>query len=82
MAYRRIRVSNEFTGPLDDLTKAYTNIGYQEGLKDGYQYAADGVDITETPFYDADASQKSEEAASLFANTEPPLLIIHSASYC
>jgi hypothetical protein len=47
MAYRKIRASNEFTGPLDDLTQAYTNIGYQEGLRDGYQYAADGVDVTD-----------------------------------
>ncbi|KAJ0699843.1 hypothetical protein HanOQP8_Chr10g0360711 [Helianthus annuus] len=41
--------SDEFKSSLEQIYRAYWDVGYQVGLKDGYAYSAQGLGRKETP---------------------------------
>ncbi|MFS7899636.1 hypothetical protein Hanom_Chr00s070467g01788521 [Helianthus anomalus] len=50
--------SEEFKGSLEQVYKAYRDVGYQAGLKDGYAYSAQGLGRKETPLYNSKAKKR------------------------
>ncbi|KAJ0614271.1 hypothetical protein HanIR_Chr02g0060511 [Helianthus annuus] len=50
--------SEDFKGGLEEIYKAYRDVGYQAGLKDGYAYSAQGLGRKETPLYNSKAKKK------------------------
>ncbi|MFS7938268.1 hypothetical protein Hanom_Chr05g00437411 [Helianthus anomalus] len=38
--------------------RAYREVGYQSGLKDGYAYSAQGMGRKETPLYNSNAKKQ------------------------
>ncbi|MFS7918672.1 hypothetical protein Hanom_Chr03g00203891 [Helianthus anomalus] len=50
--------SEEFKSSLEQVYRAYRDVGYQSGLKDGYLYSAQGLDRKETPLYNSKAKKR------------------------
>ncbi|KAM0027004.1 hypothetical protein Hdeb2414_s0020g00564551 [Helianthus debilis subsp. tardiflorus] len=50
--------SEEFKSSLEQIYRAYRDLGYQAGLKDGYAYSAQGLGRKETPLYNSKAKKQ------------------------
>ncbi|KAJ0471750.1 hypothetical protein HanLR1_Chr15g0561281 [Helianthus annuus] len=50
--------SEEFKSGLEQVYRAYRDVGYQSGLKDGYIYSAQGLGRKETPLYNSKAKKR------------------------
>ncbi|KAJ0700819.1 hypothetical protein HanOQP8_Chr10g0372411 [Helianthus annuus] len=50
--------SVEFKSSLEQIYRAYRDVGYQAGLKDGYAYSAQGLGRKETPLYNSKAKKR------------------------
>ncbi|KAF5768318.1 hypothetical protein HanXRQr2_Chr14g0635031 [Helianthus annuus] len=48
----------EFKSSLEQIYRAYRDVGYQAGLKDGYAYSAQGLGRKETPLYNSKAKKQ------------------------
>ncbi|KAJ0935292.1 hypothetical protein HanRHA438_Chr03g0117391 [Helianthus annuus] len=47
----------EFKSSLEQIYRAYRDVGYQAGLKDGFAYSAQGLGRKETPLYNSKAKK-------------------------
>ncbi|KAJ0621879.1 hypothetical protein HanIR_Chr01g0013741 [Helianthus annuus] len=50
--------SEKFKSGLEEVYRAYRDVGYQAGLKDGYAYSAQGLGRKKTPLYNSKAKKK------------------------
>ncbi|KAJ0443836.1 hypothetical protein HanIR_Chr16g0825181 [Helianthus annuus] len=50
--------SEDFKSGLEEIYRAYRDVGYQAGLKDGYAYSAQGLGRKETSLYNSKAKKK------------------------
>ncbi|KAF5789231.1 hypothetical protein HanRHA438_Chr09g0380161 [Helianthus annuus] len=54
--------------------RAYRDVGYQSGLKDGYIYSAQGLGRKETPLHDSKAKKRLSKLDKEFGGKTPALL--------
>ncbi|KAJ0743605.1 hypothetical protein HanPI659440_Chr10g0377841 [Helianthus annuus] len=66
--------SEEFKGSLERIYRAYRDVGYQAGLKDGYAYSAKGLGRKETPLYNSRAKKQLSNLDKEFGEKTPTLL--------
>ncbi|KAF5799538.1 hypothetical protein HanXRQr2_Chr07g0305631 [Helianthus annuus] len=66
--------SEEFKSGLEQVYRAYRDVGYQSGLKDGYIYSAQGLDRKETPLYNSKAKKRLSKLDKEFGGKTPDLL--------
>ncbi|MFS7961937.1 hypothetical protein Hanom_Chr08g00720801 [Helianthus anomalus] len=66
--------SEEFKSSIEQLYRAYRDVGYQSGLKDGYAYSAQGLGRKETPLYDSKAKEWLSKLDQDFGGNTPALL--------
>ncbi|KAJ0512930.1 hypothetical protein HanHA300_Chr10g0351691 [Helianthus annuus] len=66
--------SEEFKSGLELVYRAYRDVGYQSGLKDGYIYSAQGLDRKETPLYNSKAKKRLSKLDKEFGGKTPALL--------
>ncbi|KAL9992578.1 hypothetical protein Hdeb2414_s0004g00145071 [Helianthus debilis subsp. tardiflorus] len=66
--------SEEFKGSLERIYKAYWDVGYQAGLKDGYAYSAQGLGRKETPLYNSRAKKQLSKLDKEFGEKTPALI--------
>ncbi|KAJ0702076.1 hypothetical protein HanPI659440_Chr14g0525291 [Helianthus annuus] len=59
--------SEEFKSSLEQTYRAYQDVGYQAGLKDGYAYFAQGLGRKETPLYNSKAKKRLSKLDKEFA---------------
>ncbi|KAJ0669162.1 hypothetical protein HanPI659440_Chr17g0697861 [Helianthus annuus] len=58
----------------EKIYKAYRDVGYQAGLKDGYAYFAQGLGRKETPLYNSKAKKRLSKLDKEFGGKTPALL--------
>ncbi|MFS7908135.1 hypothetical protein Hanom_Chr01g00079651 [Helianthus anomalus] len=58
----------------DDNQRAYRDVGYQAGLKDGYAYSAQGLGKKETPPYISKAKKRLSKLDKEFGGKTPAFL--------
>ncbi|KAM0043535.1 hypothetical protein Hdeb2414_s0010g00342401 [Helianthus debilis subsp. tardiflorus] len=56
---------------VDSVYRAYRDMGYQVGLKDGYAYSAQGLGRNETPFYNSKAKKRLSKLDKEFGGKTP-----------
>ncbi|MFS7945442.1 hypothetical protein Hanom_Chr06g00524361 [Helianthus anomalus] len=66
--------SEEFKNGLEEVYRAYLDVGYQAGLKDGYIYSAQGLDRKETPLYSSKAKKRLSKLDKEFGGMTPVIL--------
>ncbi|KAJ0744797.1 hypothetical protein HanPI659440_Chr10g0391731 [Helianthus annuus] len=66
--------SEEFKSGLEEVYRAYRDVGYQAGLKDGYAYSAQGLDRKGTPLYNSKAKNRLSKLDKEFVGKTPALL--------
>ncbi|KAM0016197.1 hypothetical protein Hdeb2414_s0030g00707691 [Helianthus debilis subsp. tardiflorus] len=66
--------SKEFKTSLEQIYRAYRDVGYQAGLKDGYAYSAQGLCRKETPLYYSKAKKRLSKLDKEFGGKTPALL--------
>ncbi|KAM0027905.1 hypothetical protein Hdeb2414_s0019g00545741 [Helianthus debilis subsp. tardiflorus] len=66
--------SEEFKSGLEEVYKAYRDVGYQAGLKDGYIYSAQGLGRKETPLYNSKAKKRLSKLDKEFGGKTPVIL--------
>ncbi|KAJ0510491.1 hypothetical protein HanRHA438_Chr11g0515551 [Helianthus annuus] len=66
--------SEEFKRGLEQVYRAYRDVGYQACLKDGYAYSAQGVGRKETPPYNSRANKQLSKLDKEFGGKTPALL--------
>ncbi|KAJ0716734.1 hypothetical protein HanPI659440_Chr13g0515991 [Helianthus annuus] len=66
--------SEEFRGSLERVYRAYRDVGYQAGLKDGYSYSSQGLKRKETPLYNKKAKKQLAKLDKEFGEKTPALL--------
>ncbi|KAM0037114.1 hypothetical protein Hdeb2414_s0014g00434501 [Helianthus debilis subsp. tardiflorus] len=66
--------SDEFKGSLERIYRAYGDVGYQSGLKDGYTYSAQGLGRKETLIYNSKAKKQLSKLDKEFGQKTPALL--------
>ncbi|KAM0044315.1 hypothetical protein Hdeb2414_s0010g00351781 [Helianthus debilis subsp. tardiflorus] len=66
--------SEEFKSNLEQIYRAYRDVGYQSGLKDGYTYSAQGLGRKETPLYNSKAKKRLSKLDKEFGRKTPALL--------
>ncbi|KAJ0450637.1 hypothetical protein HanRHA438_Chr15g0697481 [Helianthus annuus] len=66
--------SEEFKGSFERIYRAYRDVGYQAGLKDGYAYSAQGLGRKETPLYNSKAKKQLFKLDKEFDEKTPALL--------
>ncbi|XP_021969969.1 uncharacterized protein LOC110865073 isoform X1 [Helianthus annuus] len=66
--------SEDFKGGLEEIYRAYRDVGYQAGLKDGYAYSAQGLGRKETPLYNSKAKRKLSKLDEEFGSKTPNIL--------
>ncbi|KAJ0794588.1 hypothetical protein HanPI659440_Chr04g0143391 [Helianthus annuus] len=66
--------SEEFKGSLERIYRAYMDVGYQEGLKDGYTHSSQGLKRKETPLYNSKAKKQFSKLDKEFGEKTPTLL--------
>ncbi|KAJ0814997.1 hypothetical protein HanPSC8_Chr17g0792301 [Helianthus annuus] len=66
--------SEEFKSSLEQVYRAYRDVGYQTGLKDGYAYSAQGLGRKETPLYNSKAKKRLSKLDKEFGGKIPALL--------
>ncbi|KAJ0671348.1 hypothetical protein HanOQP8_Chr13g0484531 [Helianthus annuus] len=69
-----ISQSEEFKSSVEQVYRAYRDVGYQEGLKDGYAYSAQGLGRKETPLYNSKAKKRLSKLEKEFGGKTPALL--------
>ncbi|KAJ0508476.1 hypothetical protein HanIR_Chr11g0517641 [Helianthus annuus] len=67
--------SEEFKGSLERVYRAYRDVGYQSGLKDGYSYSSQGLKTKETPHYNSMAKKHLAKLDEEFGGKTPILLV-------
>ncbi|MFS7929102.1 hypothetical protein Hanom_Chr04g00328571 [Helianthus anomalus] len=65
--------SEEFKSSLEQIYRAYCDVGYQSGLKDGYAYSAQGLGRKETPLYNSKAKKRLCKLDKEFGGKTPAL---------
>ncbi|KAM0024644.1 hypothetical protein Hdeb2414_s0022g00618151 [Helianthus debilis subsp. tardiflorus] len=66
--------SEEFKSGLEEVYRAYRDVGYQAGLKDGYAYSAQGLGRKETPLYNSKAKKRLSKLDEEFGSKTPAIL--------
>ncbi|KAJ0841321.1 hypothetical protein HanPSC8_Chr14g0629051 [Helianthus annuus] len=66
--------SEEFKRSLKQIYRAYQDVGYQAGLKDGYAYPAQGLGRKGTPLYNSKAKKQLSKLGKEFGSKTPALL--------
>ncbi|KAJ0688689.1 hypothetical protein HanRHA438_Chr11g0494031 [Helianthus annuus] len=66
--------SEEFKSSLEQIYRAYRDVGYQAGLKDGYAYSAQGLGRKETPLYNSKAKKRLSKLDKEFGGKTSALL--------
>ncbi|KAJ0605784.1 hypothetical protein HanRHA438_Chr02g0091201 [Helianthus annuus] len=66
--------SEEFKSSLKQIYRAYRDVGYQSGLKDGYAYSAQGLGRKETPLHNSKAKKRLSKLDKEFGGKTPALL--------
>ncbi|KAM0056130.1 hypothetical protein Hdeb2414_s0006g00214491 [Helianthus debilis subsp. tardiflorus] len=66
--------SEEFKSSFEQIYRAYRDVGYQAGLKDGYSYSAQGLGRKETPLYNSKAKKRLSKLDKEFGGKTPALL--------
>ncbi|KAJ0502232.1 hypothetical protein HanHA300_Chr11g0410461 [Helianthus annuus] len=66
--------SEEFKSNLEQVYRAYRDVGYQAGLKDRYSYSAQGLGRKETPLYNSKAKKRLSKLDKEFGGKTPALL--------
>ncbi|KAJ0858225.1 hypothetical protein HanRHA438_Chr13g0598751 [Helianthus annuus] len=66
--------SEDFKSGLEEIYRAYRDVGYQAGLKDGYAYSAQGLGRKETPLYNSKAKKKLSKLDEEFGSKTPVIL--------
>ncbi|KAJ0788145.1 hypothetical protein HanPI659440_Chr05g0188231 [Helianthus annuus] len=69
--------SEEFKSSLEQIYRAYRDVGYQAGLKDGCAYSAQGLGRKETPFYNSKAKKRLSKLDKEFGSNPALLEKIH-----
>ncbi|KAM0037706.1 hypothetical protein Hdeb2414_s0013g00406411 [Helianthus debilis subsp. tardiflorus] len=69
-----ISQSEEFKSSLEQIYRAYRDVGYQAGLKDGNAYSAQGLGRKETPLYNSKAKTRLSKLDKEFGGKTPALL--------
>ncbi|KAJ0796910.1 hypothetical protein HanPI659440_Chr04g0167811 [Helianthus annuus] len=64
----------EFKSSLEQIYRAYRDVGYQSGLKDGYAYSAQGLGRKEAPLYNSKAKKRLSKLDKEFGGKTPALL--------
>ncbi|MFS7980147.1 hypothetical protein Hanom_Chr10g00935941 [Helianthus anomalus] len=65
--------SEEFKNSFEQNYRAYRDVGYQSGLKDGYAYSAQGLGRKETPLYNFKAKKRLSKLDKEFGGKTPTL---------
>ncbi|MFS7966127.1 hypothetical protein Hanom_Chr09g00770231 [Helianthus anomalus] len=66
--------SEEFKSSLEQIYRAYRDVGYQSGLKDEYVYSAQGLGRKETPLYNSKAKKQLSKLDKEFGEKTHALL--------
>ncbi|KAJ0611816.1 hypothetical protein HanHA300_Chr01g0020031 [Helianthus annuus] len=66
--------SEEFKSSLEQVYKAYRDVGYQSGLKDGYIYSAQGLSRKEISLYNSKTKKRLSKLDKEFGGKTPALL--------
>ncbi|KAJ0755204.1 hypothetical protein HanPI659440_Chr09g0355271 [Helianthus annuus] len=66
--------SEDFKSGLEEVYRAYMDVGYQAGLKDGYAYSAQGLGRKETPLYNSKAKKRLSKLNEEFGRKTPAIL--------
>ncbi|MFS8017985.1 hypothetical protein Hanom_Chr15g01386791 [Helianthus anomalus] len=66
--------SEEFKGSLERIYRAYQDVGYRSGLKDGYAYSAQCLGRKETPLYNSKSKKQLSKLDKEFGEKTPALL--------
>ncbi|MFS7988931.1 hypothetical protein Hanom_Chr11g01040671 [Helianthus anomalus] len=66
--------SEEFKGSLERIYRAYRDVGYQVGLKDGYAHSSQGLMRKETPLYNSKAKKQLSKPNKEFGEKTHALL--------
>ncbi|KAF5787497.1 hypothetical protein HanXRQr2_Chr10g0453501 [Helianthus annuus] len=66
--------SEEFKGSLERVYRAYRDVGYQAGLKDGYSFSSQGMKRKETSHYNSKAKMQLAKLDEEFSSKTPALL--------
>ncbi|KAJ0875453.1 hypothetical protein HanPSC8_Chr11g0476621 [Helianthus annuus] len=66
--------SEEFKSGLEEVYRAYRDVGYQAGLKDGYLYSAQGLGRKENPLYNSKAKKRLSKLDEEFGSKIPAIL--------
>ncbi|KAJ0878701.1 hypothetical protein HanRHA438_Chr10g0442771 [Helianthus annuus] len=66
--------SEDFKSGLEEIYRAYRDVDYQAGLKDGYVYSAQGLGRKETPLYNSKAKKKLSKLDEEFGSKTPVIL--------
>ncbi|MFS7972589.1 hypothetical protein Hanom_Chr09g00846581 [Helianthus anomalus] len=66
--------SEDFKSGLEEVYRAYRDVGYQAGLKDGYAYSAQGLGKKETPLYNSKAKKRLSKLNEEFGRKTPAVL--------
>ncbi|KAJ0754405.1 hypothetical protein HanPI659440_Chr09g0346421 [Helianthus annuus] len=66
--------SKEFKSSLERIYRAYRDVGYQAGLKDGYSHSSQGLKRKETPLYNSKAKKQLSRLDKEFGEKTPALL--------
>ncbi|MFS7939825.1 hypothetical protein Hanom_Chr05g00456531 [Helianthus anomalus] len=63
--------SEDFKSGLEEIYRAYRDVGYQAGLKDSYAYSAQGLGRKETPLYNSKAKKRLSKLDEEFGSMTP-----------
>ncbi|KAF5758106.1 hypothetical protein HanXRQr2_Chr16g0725521 [Helianthus annuus] len=66
--------SEDFKSGLEEVYRAYRDVGYQAGLKDGYAYSAQGLGRKETSLYNSKAKKRLSKLNEEFGRKTPAIL--------
>ncbi|MFS7935636.1 hypothetical protein Hanom_Chr05g00405901 [Helianthus anomalus] len=66
--------SEEFKSSLEQIYRAYRDVGYQARLKDGYAYSAQGLGRKETDLYNSKAKKRVSMLDKEFGGKTPALI--------
>ncbi|MFS7935638.1 hypothetical protein Hanom_Chr05g00405921 [Helianthus anomalus] len=66
--------SEEFKSSLEQIYRAYRDVGYQTGLKDGHAYSAQGLGRKETDLYNSKAKKQVSRLDKEFGGKTPALI--------
>ncbi|KAF5814312.1 hypothetical protein HanRHA438_Chr03g0120391 [Helianthus annuus] len=73
--FKEAASSLEFKGSLERVYKAYRDVGYQVGLKDGYSFSSQGMKRKDTPHYNSKAKKQLAKLDEEISGQTPALLV-------